>query len=65
MLFKSNVFAYEFELNMDSVHYHHMPSGQFLNYIAVALNYCKWDSAKCQLIILGNQYIFKREILVG
>lgn len=37
MLFKCSVFICEFKLNMDSIYYQHMPSGQFLNYIAAEL----------------------------
>lgn len=40
-LFKCNFLVYEFELSMDSIHYQHMPSSQFLNYVAADLNYYK------------------------
>lgn len=40
-LFKYNFLVYEFELSMDSIHYQHMPSSQFLNYVAADLNYYK------------------------
>lgn len=40
-LFKCNFLVHEFELYMDSIHYQHMPSSQFLNYVAADLNYYK------------------------
>lgn len=40
-LFKCNFLVYEFELSMDLIHYQHMPSSQFLNYVAADLNYYK------------------------